>query len=126
MKKSRLFILALLVTAFIVGCASAPPFQFSPGVYTGVGNGWAGPIHVMVEVDNSRIISVTIGQNLETQSIAAAAFYRIPRQIVERQSLDVDTMTGVTLTVDGIVEAVKVALISAGATEEQLMARGRR
>jgi len=125
MRKLKLLFFMMIVAALVVGCASAPVFQFNPGLYTGVGQGWAGPIHVTVEVDNSRILSVTIGQNHETQSIASAAFDRVPRQIVERQSVHVDAMAGVTLTVDGIVEAVTAALISAGATEEQLAA-GRR
>jgi len=95
-------------------------------VYTGEGQGFFGTIFVKVEVDTTQIISVSIGENRETPTIAAPAFNRIPAQIVERQSLVVDNVAGATITSNGIISGVKAALLSAGATEEQLMAAARR
>ena len=126
MKRLSILIFVLLALSLIIGCASRPPaYQFRPGTYTGEGRGYGGTITVIVEVDSSRIINVTIGENRETAAFANPVFNRIPRQIVERQSLVVDTISGATLTRNGVIAGAKAALLSAGATEEQLMTPGR-
>jgi flavocytochrome c len=125
MKKMWLALFAVMI--MVLGCASRPSaYQFIPGTYIGEGFGYAGRMVMAVEVDSSRIISIAVREHSETVAIAAPAFDRIPRQIIERQSLVVDNVAGATLTANGIITGVRYALISAGATEDQLMARAPR
>ena len=118
-------IFMLMALSLITGCVSAPAYQFRPGEYTGEGQGYGGTIVMRVEVDGSRIVSITVAEHRETQVIATPAFNRIPAQIIEKQSLAVDMVAGATATGNGIIAGVRAALISAGATEEQLMGQGR-
>lgn len=120
MKKLYLIFMLVLTLTLIIACASAPAFQFTPGIYTGSAMGYGGMLNLQVEVSNNRITTITIGENRETTGLAIPAFNRVPAQIIERQSLNVDTVTGVTITSIAIIEAVREALLSAGATEEQL------
>jgi len=55
-------------------------------------------------------VDISLGHQ---EKIEQGARKTIPRQIVERQSLDVDAITGATVTVQAIVEAVYRALESA-------------
>lgn len=111
---------ALLLTASL-GAAEA--LSLTPGTYTGEGEGYGGAIAMAVEVSEDRIVSVTAGEHGETAGISDPAFERIPEEIVKTQSVDVDAVAGCTLSSNGIIEAVKAALVEAGATEAMLAAK---
>ena len=57
---------------------------------------------------------MVVTSNSETPSIAAGALEQIPAAIVEADSADVDIVSGATYTSNGIINAVKNALESAG------------
>ena len=86
------------------------------GALTGTADGFGGPITVEVTMDGDDITAVTVTSNSETPSIAAAALEQIPAAIVEADSADVDIVAGATYTSNGIINAVKAALESAGAS----------
>ena len=69
---------------------------------------------VKVTVDGDKIQAVEILEHSETPGIGDLAFDKIPQMIVEAQSADVDVVAGATLTSNGIIEAVKDALMQAG------------
>lgn len=111
----------LVVATMLSGCtASKEGISFTAGTYEGEGQGNNGPIKVSVTVDETKIIKVEVVENSETESIAAPAIESIPQQIVENQSISVDTISGATNVSNGIIEATKAALLAAGATEEQI------
>lgn len=97
---------------------------YTPGKYTGEGEGYGGKVVMEVEVDKNSILSINTVESSETAGISDPAFERVPASIIETQSIAVDTVSGATLASQGIIDAVKAALLSAGATEEQLMAGG--
>lgn len=86
---------------------------FTPGVYTGEGQGFGGAVTVEVTVDENSILSIEIANHSETAGVADPALERIPANIVEAQSIAVDTISGCTLASQGIIDAVTDALSQA-------------
>jgi flavocytochrome c len=83
---------------------------YTPGTYTGEGFGMNGTIQVAVTVDEMSIVFIEILDHIESAGIADPAIERIPEQIIDNQSLEVESVAGATLTSAGIVEAVEQAL----------------
>lgn len=74
------------------------------------------PLTVDVTVDETSIKSVEVTSCSDTPGFFEPAVERMPHDIVERQSLLVDTVTGATLTAAAISAACAKALEQAGAT----------
>ncbi len=68
------------------------------------------PLKVSVEIKDGKIASVTVTEHQETDGVADPALEQIPAAIVEKNSTDVDVVSGATLTSNGIIEAVNNAL----------------
>lgn len=88
--------------------------KFTPGTYTGEGQGYAGPIKVEVTLSADRIEKVVVTEHDETDGIGSKAVDALPDAIVDAQSVQVDTIGGATMASDGIIAAVTAALESAG------------
>lgn len=100
--------LILLVTA-LVGCGGT---KYTDGTYTGEGTGME-PMKVSVEIKDGKIASVEITENDESEGYCEEALEQIPQIIVDKNSTDVDAVSGATITSNGIKEAVDNALESA-------------
>ena len=85
---------------------------YKDGTYEGEGEGLK-TIKVFVEVADGKIAKVQITEHEETEGIADAALVQIPTAIVEKNSLNVDIVSGATLASEGIIDAVKNALEAA-------------
>ena len=81
---------------------------------TGVGQGIDGEVVVQVVADASRIYSVEVLKQNETQGIGSVAVEQLPGRIVESNSILVDGITGATVTSTAIKTAVREALTKAG------------
>lgn len=81
-----------------------------------------GPITVSITVADSAITAIDFVENSETANVAAVAVERIPAQIVQYQSLAVDSVTGATLASNGIKNAVAAAAETAGLDVDALRA----
>ena len=68
---------------------------------------------VRTVVADGKIASVEVTENNETPSVAAAALETVPAKIVETNSVDVDGVTGATLTSGRIMKAVAECLTQA-------------
>lgn len=100
-----------------VGGGTAEGVLYVPGVYTGTAQGYAGPIDVMVEVSETRIVSLTATGDSETENVGQVALQKLPDQIVEAGNTQIDGMTGATFTSNGLFEAVEDALAKAAVEE---------
>ncbi|MEO3944269.1 FAD-binding protein [Gorillibacterium sp. CAU 1737] len=108
-----------------VAPSSAPVQQYKEGTYTGIGKGKNGEVKVEVTFSKNKIESVVIqGENGETKGISDAALERIPAQIVDQQSLAIDSVAGASMTSNAILEAVAAAVQEAGGDVTQLKAAG--
>lgn len=74
-----------------------------------------GPTRVAVEVDETSILSVTVESCDDTPGFMEPAIERIPAAIVDAQSVNVDCVTGATMTSQAIIAGVEQALTEAGA-----------
>ncbi len=81
---------------------------------TGEAQGMDGAVKVEVKADANKIYSVTVTEQNETEGIGTKAVDELPGAIVEKQSINVDAVSGATVTSDAIKAAVKNALESAG------------
>ena len=109
---------ATISSSAVVACVNAAS-KFvqeagAAGVLTGTADGFMGPITVSVTMDGDKIAAVEVVSNSETPEIAGAALEQIPAAIVAANSADVDIVSGATYTSNGIINAVKNALESAG------------
>ena len=84
-------------------------FDLEDGVYEGTGTGFAGPIKVAVTIKDHTITAIEILSKSDDAAFFNRAKAMIDR-IMEKQSLDVDTVSGATYSSRGILRAVKNAL----------------
>ncbi len=81
------------------------------GTFKGTSLGYTGNINVTVTVQDGRLSKIDVKH---TEKIDQGAAYIIPRWIVNAQSLQVDGISGATITKDAIVNATYRALKRAG------------
>lgn len=110
MKKGMSLLLCLLLV-----CMSALALaDMTPGTYTGTAKGMQDGLTVSVTVSETAIEAVEVTAHNETAGISDPAIAQIPQAIVDAQSLDVDNVSGATMTSEGIKDAVEAALKAAG------------
>lgn len=91
------------------------------GVYVGVGKGMDGLVTVTLLVQDNRITCIETTQEGETQSVGGYEAIRDGKyadMIDAAQSADIDTISGATITTNGIKEAVEDALGQAALGEQ--------
>ncbi len=87
--------------------------DLSDGVYYGSGEGYQSTITVAVTVASGKITDVRIVSHADDAPYVARAEKLIPN-IINQQSADVDTISGVTFSSRGILSAVKDAMSGSG------------
>ena len=98
-------------TATTIGDADVPD---DAQTLTGSAIGRNGPIDVEVVATPDRIYQIKVTNHTETEGIGSVAVEELPVTIYENQSLAVDSVSGATITSDGIKNAVIDALQSGG------------
>lgn len=127
MKKTVSVFLALVMCVFCMsGIASAENTEvsFNPGTYEGRANSTGGEIVVEVTVSEHAIESIDVVTCNDTDGVKNVPLERIPAQILEHQSLNVDAVSGATLTSlflkNAITDAVKQATDSTDGLMEKV------
>jgi len=92
---------------------------FIPGTYTGTAEGHGGPLEVEVTVDENTIQSGEVTKDSETQGIGDVAIKKITAAILANQNVDVDIVSGCTISAN----AVRLAAIDALEQAAQLFRR---
>ncbi len=88
-----------------------PYGTFTDGTYTGVATGFGNNLTVEVVIKDNTITSITIlSHNERNTRYYSKAFNTVPSEIIDAQSLDVDTVSGATFSSVGIINAVNDAL----------------
>ena len=121
MKKIITMFLCICLISVLVGCTkeTAKPIN---GVFEGTAPGMIGPVTASITVKDGKIIDIEFTENSETKNIAVVAFERIPAQIIENQSLSMDSVTGATISSFAIINAVTNAAKAAGLDVDALKA----
>ena len=93
---------------------AAETVETAANEYIGTGDGMGGPVKVKVTVDDGKISAVEVIEHNETVGIGDQAIAKLPDAIVEAQSVEVDSVSGASVTSKAIKDAVADALAQAG------------
>ncbi|MBO1264862.1 FAD-dependent oxidoreductase [Proteiniclasticum sp. SCR006] len=93
---------------------------FTEGTFEGTGKGHNGEIKVAVTFTTDRIEKIEVLDHKESLGIFEAPVDKIPKEVLEEQSLTADLVAGATVTSEGLLEAIENACIAAGADIESL------
>ena len=104
----------MLCALLVLGAIPAMADGYNPGTYTASAQGNNGPVTVEVDFDQMAITGVRVVEHAETPGIADTPIERIPAQIVEQQSLAIDTVSSATNTSKAILAAVEECVVLAG------------
>jgi len=85
------------------------------GTFRGMAQGMRAPIVVDVTLEKGEIKDVTVVQNEDSPVISDAAVNSVPQRICAQQNIEVDKVSGATITSFAIKTAVANALTEAGA-----------
>ena len=107
------FLKSILVASMVFATAACSSGE-KAATYTATEKGFAGDVVVNVTVEGKKITEITTTCDSETPGIGQTACEKIPGKIVETQSLDVDAMTGATVTSEALLSAITAALAEAG------------
>ncbi|MBV1820011.1 flavocytochrome c [Clostridium cochlearium] len=118
MKKFLTILLTVFMTIGLIACGNSKT-AIPDGKYKGEGNGKGGKIVVEVTIKDDAITDIKVLEKNETPGYDNA-METLTKDIIATNSLDVDVVSGCTLTSNGFIEAVKAALKSAGATPDML------
>ena len=103
---------------------TAKPSAYTAGTYTATLKGHNGDLTLSVTVDDERITSASVTEHTETRGIGDYAINAITEAIVEGQTLQVDTLSGATITSATVLAAAKDCLTQAGADVTTLSSNG--
>ena len=87
---------------------------YKAGTYKETVQGHNGEMEVEVVFETDKLASVKILKHVESAGISDTAISRIPSEIVEKQSLAIDTVAGASVSSAAILLAVEQATIKAG------------
>ena len=93
-------------------------FALNDGYYEGTGNGFAGPVKLFIEIKDKSIIGIYIVKISDDAGFFNRAKEGVTASILEKQSTDVDTVSGATYSSRGIIEAVSNAMEAAKKTKK--------
>jgi len=101
------------VLAYEKKVREAQETKYKDGTYSGSAEGFGGEIKVSVEVKDGAIdtIQIVSAENETKEYLEAAK--SVTDAMIDKQTTDVDTVSGATFSSTGIINAVKVALTNA-------------
>lgn len=132
-KKLLALVLALAMSLSLAACGGIPasPSSTTPaagavykaGTYTAEAQGNGGMVPVTVTFSDTEILSVEIGENSETAGIATPVLENFPTQIVEGQTLNIEAVSGATITSKAVLAAVADCVAQAGGDVDALKSK---
>jgi fumarate reductase flavoprotein subunit len=130
MKKITKIIMSMLVLSVMLvgaaGCAGkeAPAenaeAKYTAGTYEGEAQGYGGPVKVTLTVTVDEITEIKVDASGETAGIGGSAAEALVEEIMSSQHLNIDTVSGATMTSSAFMAALIQALEKAGADIEAL------
>lgn len=123
-KRVLALILCAAMSMSVVGCGSTSSSDsgIPDGTYTGEGTGKGGKIVVELTIKDSKISDIKVVEHGETPGYADA-LEKMSAEMITKNTLEVDMVSGATLSSTGILEAVKDAFNKTGASTDKLVAQ---
>lgn len=97
--------------------------KYKPGTYEVYAKGHNANLPMKVVFSEDKILSIDVDDSNESEGIANPAFERLPNEIINGQTLNVDVISGATVTCEGVIEGVAEAIKQAGEDPDVLRAR---
>ncbi len=126
LKRNVILCLSAMLASFTILACSGPQssktidqMNLNDGNYSGEASGKQGLVKVEISLAQGKITKIT-SQNTETQGLGDKAIDELSQKIVETQRLDLDAISGATISSHALLEATAQALQKAGAKEEDL------
>ena len=91
---------------------------YKDGIYEGTGTGFGGSIRVKVEIKNSKIKNISVVEAQGEGSSYLSKAKSLLKNMITKQSTNVDAVSGATYTSKGLIEAVRNALAKAAVSKE--------
>lgn len=104
--------------AKLTGSFASPNVSLKPGSYEVSIFGHNATILMKITMEEHRIANIEVLEQAETQGIGDTAFTALIPAIIEGQNLNVDTVTGATVTSTAIISGVTEAIRMAGGDPE--------
>lgn len=99
--------------------------KFTPGEYVAYGCGHNDDLPVTVKFSEDKILEITVDSSKESDGIANPAFERVPQQIIDGQTLNIDVISGATVSSQAVIDGVANAVDLAGGNSEALRVKAR-
>jgi uncharacterized protein with FMN-binding domain len=100
-----------LAMSLALSCGGAS--KWKDGIYPGKADGAHGAVAVRVTVAKGRIARIEVLEQHEEPGVSDLAFKRIPEEMIRKQSLEVEAVTGASLSSKAIMAAAQDALRAA-------------
>lgn len=101
-------VLLLLSVLLLMGCSANTTEDnsiYKDGTYTATVNGYGGDFEMTVIIKDDKITDITVGENDETPSIGGVAIEQLITNMKEKQSDDIEIVSGATKTSQGMINA---------------------
>lgn len=113
MKKFMKGLLAGAMAVSMAACTTSAPKEeaiYTAGTYSASSTGFGGKVTVELTVDATKITDVKITGEGETAAIGGAAMEDLAAAIKDKQSVEVDSVSGATVTSTAVLAAATTAL----------------
>ncbi|NRN83995.1 flavocytochrome c [Lactobacillus helveticus] len=78
-----------------------------------------------VTIEDDKIKNIEIDSSGETKGVADEVFNRLPKQIIDNQPLNVDAVSGATISSHGVVDGIAQAITEAGGDADEWKKRNK-
>ena len=130
MKKSKILIsLVLACIMLLSACGGSAPAATTEAAapaaasYTGTAQGMGGEVSVTLTIENGVITDCVATGDKETDGIGSVVIAQFPAQVVEGNTINLDAVSGATITSNAFIEAAKAALTAAGLNPDDYMTK---
>lgn len=111
-------ILCATIMASLVGCNSSKEAKYKAGTYSAEASGHNPGVKVTAEFSANELKKVTIDASNETESIGGKAATELEKQLLKKQSAEIDGVSGATETSNAVKNAYKDILSQAQTNPE--------
>ncbi|BES64283.1 urocanate reductase [Gottschalkiaceae bacterium SANA] len=135
MKRFLAMMLVVLMVVSLAGCASASTATEEAkttelttdavgvsGIFEGTGQGKDGVIRVNLTLEKNVITGIEITESHETEGLSEAPMQEVINQVLAKNNLTIDEVSGASYSTNGLLEAIESALGAAGVTVADLVA----
>ncbi len=102
------------------GVETSATNSYTSGTYTASAQGHNATVTLDVTFSETEITDITVTQSYESPGVSDRALSDIPQEIIEHQTLNVDVISGSTVSSNAILSAVKDAVKQAGGDPNNL------